>query len=107
MIMVMMTPLEYVNIPEVDLGISSQVSGEKPGQLYAYRVNNSAAYLGTRDDTTLGASVGIKMMVGSGIYRCYAQNENGNKTVFLIVNVRSKFNYRIAIYLSNYSLALL
>ena len=89
--MMMMIPLVYVNIPEVNLGTSSQVYGEEPGQLYAYRVSNNAAYLGTRDNETLGASVGIKMMVGSGMYRCYAQNGNENADAILTVYVRCKF----------------
>ena len=86
--------IEYVQVPEVDFGITSQVTGERPGQLYAYRVNNSAAYLGTRDNLTFGASIGIKM-VANGMYICDAQNDNENAAASLTVNVIRKFHHNI------------
>lgn len=75
----------------MEFGTPSQVRDEVAGQLYAYRDNTSAVFLSTRDDETLGAAVGIKM-VANGIYRCYARNDNERRNVSLTVNVMRKFH---------------
>lgn len=68
----------------------SQVSGEISGQLYAYRVNSSAVYLGTRNAKELGAEIGIGI-VAKGTYNCSAQNINEVSSKNITVNVQCKF----------------
>lgn len=70
--------------------IFRQVSGERSGQLYSYRINSSVAILGTRNEREFGASIGIGI-VASGTYICIAQNGNENNNVSLEVIVSSKF----------------
>lgn len=67
-----------------------QVSGERSGQLYSYRINSSVAILGTRNEREFGASIGIGI-VARGTYICIAQNGNENNNVSLEVIVSSKF----------------
>lgn len=68
----------------------SQVSGEISGQLYAYRVNSSAVYLGTRNAKEFGAAIGIGI-VASGTYSCSAQNLNEVRSQNITVIVQCKF----------------
>lgn len=70
---------------------SDILNDEKPGQLYAYRYNETTVVLGTRDAKFLGADVGIGP-IASGSYVCRTINNNCvsvEKT--LVVNVNSKF----------------
>lgn len=76
-------------LDEVQLGQPSQVQNEEAGQLYAYRVSEYEVYLGTRDNATLGAAVGIEMEA-AGVYVCVAINTNESEAVNLTVNVISK-----------------
>lgn len=64
----------------------SQVSMEQSGQLYAYRVNSSAVYLGTRNAAEFGAAIGIGV-IADGTYTCIAQNRNESASVNLTVTV--------------------
>ena len=82
--------LGYVNVPEIEKGLPSQVVDEEAGQLYAYRLNESAVILGTRDSETLGASVGIKP-VASGLYECVTQNINQTEVMPLTISVEGMF----------------
>ncbi len=68
----------------------SEAVGETSGQLYAYRVNSSAVYLGTRNAAELGASIGIGVN-GGGTYVCVAQNGNADKNVTIVVEVLCKY----------------
>lgn len=93
----------YVNVSEVpsqrndaESGFS-QVSMERSGQLYAYRVNSSAVYLGTRNARELGAAIGIKP-VASGKYVCIAENSNETDSVNLTVAVISKLWLTLCFY---------
>ena len=70
-------------------GEFQQVLGEISGQLYAYRVNSSAVYLGTRNAAELGAAIGIGMSAG-GMYVCVARNGNADKRVVITVTVNCK-----------------
>ncbi len=63
---------------------------ERSGQLYAYRVNSSAVYLGTRNTAELGAAIGIGMIAG-GMYVCVARNGNANRSVSITVEVKRKY----------------
>ena len=65
------------------------VPNEQVGQLYAYRINNSAVVLGTRRASTFGASIGIGT-VASGTYRCLAKNANANSQNLTTISVSSK-----------------
>ncbi len=67
----------------------SVVPNEQVGQLYAYRINDSAVVLGTRRTSTFGASIGIGS-VASGMYRCQAENDNANSQSVININVTSK-----------------
>ena len=51
---------------------------EQVGQLYAYRINDSAVILGTRESSTFGASIGIGSVAGR-TYQCLAENANANR----------------------------
>lgn len=64
----------------------SVVPGEQVGQLYAYRINNSAVVLGTRKAGTFGASIGIGS-VAQGRYQCHAENVNANSNVEITIFV--------------------
>jgi hypothetical protein len=68
----------------------SVVPNEQVGQLYAYRINDSAVVLGTRRASTFGASIGIGS-VASGTYRCLAENDNANSQHIIIISINSKF----------------
>lgn len=70
-------------------GEIGQVLEERSGQLYAYRVNSSAVYLGTRNAAELGAAVGIGVIAG-GTYSCVARNGNANKSVEITVVIQRK-----------------
>ena len=65
---------------------SRPVSGEMRGQLYAYRVNSSAVYLGTRNAAELGAAIGLGE-TAQGTYSCVARNENARRSVNITVQV--------------------
>ena len=67
----------------------SVVPNEQVGQLYAYRINDSAVVLGTRRASTFGASIGIGS-VANGTYRCRAQNDNANSESVININVTSE-----------------
>ena len=67
------------------------VPNEQVGQLYAYRINDSAVVLGTRRASTFGASIGIGS-VASGTYRCLAENDNANSQDVININVTSKLH---------------
>lgn len=64
----------------------SQVSMEQSGQLYAYRVNSSSVYLGTRNAGEFGAAIGVGV-IANGSYMCIAQNRNESASVNLAVTV--------------------
>ena len=65
------------------------VPNEQVGQLYAYRINDSAVVLGTRRASTFGASIGIGS-VTSGTYQCVAENDNANSESNVTISVLSK-----------------
>ena len=65
------------------------VPNEQVGQLYAYRINDSAVVLGTRRASTFGASIGIGS-VASGTYQCLAENANANSESSVTISVLSK-----------------
>ena len=65
------------------------VPNEQVGQLYAYRINDSAVVLGTRRASTFGASIGIGA-VASGTYRCIAENDNAESESDVIISVASR-----------------
>ena len=67
----------------------SVVPNEQVGQLYAYRINDSAVVLGTRRASTFGASIGIGS-VASGTYRCLAENDNANSQNIITISINSK-----------------
>ena len=67
----------------------SVVTNEQVGQLYAYRINDSAVVLGTRRASTFGVSIGIGS-VANGTYRCFAENDNANDQRIISINVTSK-----------------
>lgn len=67
------------------------VPGETSGQLYAYRINSSAVYLGTRNAAELGASIGIGVNDG-GMFVCLAQNGNADRDVSVVVHVLCKYS---------------
>ena len=89
----MLLYIGYREVPEIQLqnvtGFS-QVSEESSGQLYAYRVNSSAVYLGTRNAQEFGAAIGIGI-VANGTYNCNAQNLNEVNSKEITVIVQSKF----------------
>ena len=66
------------------------VPNEQVGQLYAYRINDSAVVLGTRRASTFGASIGIGSLA-NGAYRCLAENDNTNSQRIVTVSTASKF----------------
>ena len=66
------------------------VPNEQVGQLYAYRINDSAVVLGTRRASTFGASIGIGSLA-NGTYRCLAENDNTNSQRIITVSTASKF----------------
>ena len=72
----------------------SVIADEQVGQLYAYRINNSAVVLGTRRSSTFGASIGIGS-VAQGKYKCIAENENANRELDITVSLLSKSLYYI------------
>ncbi len=79
----------------------SVVPNEQVGQLYAYRINDSAVVLGTRRASTFGASIGIGS-VASGTYQCLAENDNANSQSIINVNVTSKLDFlHLFLYLNN------
>ena len=84
-----------VAVPEVEFQVTenmlgfSQVPMEQSGQLYAYRVNPSSAYLGTRRAEEFGAAIGIGLNAG-GEYMCIARNRNENASVTLEVDVEGE-----------------
>ena len=65
------------------------VPNEQVGQLYAYRINDSAVVLGTRRASTFGASIGIGS-IASGTYQCVAENYNANSESSVTISVPSK-----------------
>ena len=67
----------------------SVVPNEQVGQLYAYRINDSAVVLGTREASTFGASIGIES-VADGTYQCRAENANANSDSRITISVPSK-----------------
>ena len=67
----------------------SVLPDEQVGQLYAYRINDSAVVLGTRRASVFGASVGIGA-VASGEYQCLAENDNANNILTISIDVTSK-----------------
>ena len=67
----------------------SVLPNEQVGQLYAYRINDSAVILGTRRASVFGASVGIGP-VANGDYRCLAENDNTNNILTISIDVTSK-----------------
>ena len=85
-----------MNVPEILLQANanttnfSQVPMEKSGQLYAYRINSSVVYLGTRDSAEFGASIGIKA-IANGTYTCIVRNINENASQSITVAVLSKY----------------
>ena len=81
---------EYENVPEVEKYLTGQIFDERAGQLYAYRLNESAVILGTRDNETLGSPVGIKS-VADGSYECLIQNPNAIETKLLTISVTGMF----------------
>jgi len=58
--------------------------------LYAYRLNESAVILGTRDNETFNAPIGIKQ-VAQGKYRCLTVNVNETETIILTVKVKGMY----------------
>ena len=70
--------------------VFSVVPNEQIGQLYAYRINDSAVVLGTRRASTFGASIGIGS-VASGTYWCLAENDNANSQRIITLYINSKF----------------
>ena len=78
--------------PMNDDMLFSVVPNEQVGQLYAYRINNSAVVLGTRRASTFGASIGIGL-VANGMYRCLAENDNANSQRTININVTSMIHY--------------
>ena len=66
--------------------IPSKVN-ERAGQLYAYRINESAVILGTRDNETFNAPIGIKP-VADGEYKCLTINTNETETIILNIRVK-------------------
>ena len=70
----------------------SVVPNEQVGQLYAYRINDSAVVLGTRRASTFGASIGIGS-AASGTYRCVAENDNANSEDITTISINSEFLY--------------
>ncbi len=87
---------DYVDIPEVEYGTRSfePVTGEAVGQLYSYRLNDSAVYLGTRRRIEFGASIGIGN-IADGLYTCFAKNENENNTLEISITVLCKLHLLI------------
>ena len=67
----------------------SAVPYEQVGQLYAYRINDSAVILGTRRANSLGASIGIGS-IAQGIYQCLAENANAKSEKEINISVLSK-----------------
>ena len=67
----------------------SVIPNEQVGQLYAYRINDSAVVLGTRRASTFGASIGIGS-VASGTYQCLAENDNTNSENVVTISINSK-----------------
>lgn len=88
--------VSYQDIEEIESqrfgntsGEIRQVLEETSGQLYSYRVNSSAAYLGTRNVAELGAAIGIGSGA-AGVYVCVARNGNADKNVTITVAVNGK-----------------
>ena len=75
------------------------VPNEQVGQLYAYRINDSAVVLGTRRASTFGVSIGIGS-VANGAYQCLAENDNARSQNIITISVKSKFiaSYVILLY---------
>ena len=67
----------------------SVIPDEQVGQLYAYRINNSAVVLGTRRSSTFGASIGIGS-VAQGIYQCMAKNAHAKNDLVISISVLSR-----------------
>ena len=79
----------------------SVVPNEQVGQLYAYRINDSAVVLGTRRASTFGASIGIGS-VANGTYWCLAQNDNANSQSIITVSTKSKlFTFHVVLLLGS------
>lgn len=62
----------FKNVQEDNLNV---LKGETPGQVYAYRYNDTRVVLGTRRLDVFGAAVGIKV-IANGSYQCFASNAN-------------------------------
>ena len=75
----------------IDDDMFSVVPNEQVGQLYAYRINDSAVVLGTRRASTFGASIGIGS-IANGTYRCLAENDNAISQNIVNINVTSKLH---------------
>ena len=70
----------------------SVVADEQVGQLYAYRINDSAVVLGTRSARSFGASIGIES-IAAGDYQCLAANVNARNIFTISISVQtSKLN---------------
>ena len=67
----------------------SVIPDEQVGQLYAYRINNSAVVLGTRRTSSFGASIGIEL-VAQGKYRCIAENSLAKSEVIITISLQGK-----------------
>ena len=84
-----------VDVPEVpyqqneNASDFSQVPMERSGQLYAYRVNSSAVFLGTRTAEEFGAAIGIKP-VANGNYICTARNRNESASLSIAVTAEER-----------------
>ena len=60
---------------------------ELPGQLYAYRYDDTRLALGTRRQDVFGAAIGIEV-IANGSYQCFASNGNANAAAMLDINVK-------------------
>ncbi len=80
----------YEDILEVERDVPTKLPTEKAGQLYAYRLNESAVILGTRDNATLGARVGVSLEA-NGHYECLTKNINETEIIHVNISVERKF----------------
>ena len=65
------------------------LQNEEPGQLYAYRYNNTKVVLGSRKKEIFGAAVGVSMN-SKGKYKCVAINDYEREEFDLEIGIKSE-----------------
>ena len=69
--------------------MSSNITTQIAGEVYAYRTNETFVTLGTRSREVFGTAIGIGV-VSSGRYMCVATNERVEESRIVDIGVESK-----------------